>query len=1287
MLDLLKQDAQVGDSLNLYLTTGDSVKGIIIEIGDNNLLLDVEGVQRRYFPQLIGGWDVVRSNDSNESSTYDQENKTSDIEKGEPKKNEEFEYGLISMFDDIYKENHYEPTEKIITNATVESIAVSGVKVVTDEGESIVCHKGFMVGFSRANCTSGKRVFCGAVNSKGSKKGICFLSVLEMSYEELRTRYVTAILTKPTPRKPVINSILAYLRNISTEKSAVRIVGELRKRIKTINDSIDELISRKDYEKVFLQLEKSIESSTDNKQKSSLLLKKAQLYSSLKDNEKAIMAYKELISFNESIDAPTNNLSHLYTELARLLLIVGDEDNANKARNKALILNPNNSIARKIGSVKFFSNQRNGKDNKQNIKESDGLLAAIKYTDSNLIDDDIERHSFSDPEIVSLNGKVTNEIANRLLEDASSSEEYEQHLEAAKALKSLPIGSYDIQDLEDSIKNYSVFKCVSLFNSYKKVVSESDSVNNIPNEQLNKIKDCAVCYSLEAIESIVVEDSELATRILTNCLLLELSSLLIMGGKSREVLLEVLDFKTEDFVKHITGPDLSSFVPVLFVKLVSYSIQCTNLWDSIILKSANYNYLLSYVNDNISIKEKIIGLTPKGNKRDVNSDDYINSLRGYVSGKLGMSYSYLRNIESYELDLSSLRPILKKNKMLSSKSFIWCLNDTDQKTVLDISHIVALLSLYQKKSKDERKIILSNVMIEIDESLRWNNGSVATKLGRFYFFPLLESWKKTLSKLNTQDEYNDSCLLSLEMDSPYYFDNGENDRNFKIVLYNNSNLISEGYKLAIWIGDNNKNGVFKSDDRYILPNSNVIIDILIPQERWGDNKIYELNFAINSRYQGKWSTTKYANASITNKRDVSFGIGEIKWHDSGNPPQGMFKGRDAIVHDLKEHYCSLERRYSYVLYGLSRTGKSSILDYLQKAIEGCEIIGNLSEMIVLPLYIDLGEIYGNIIKRNFWEKFIKSISKDTKDFLLKYKPEEVERFVVPKDFKQYITDMNELRIHPLFMFDEFSFMQDIINDGYINSAFLQYMRTISADKDLASFIFAGTYDIKQLIHDPKYNISGAFIYLREPDKPIFEISSQAAEELINVMQGKLDFSPAAIREIHRLTGDVPFWIQKLCLNCGIYAVENNRPFIGISELEKVVRKMTGESNSIGNKTKIPTMNSGTFEKTQILKTDTEEMKIVLTSISYLINESNTSEGVTYEEIKALWSESGCDISYYNIKEAIDSLCERKTLIYEDIDNMRYYRFAIGLFRRWWLHEHFVFDLELSTFKKKVKHEV
>ena len=103
MLGILKQDAQIGDSINLYLTTGDTVKGTIIEIGDKYLLLDVEGIRRRYFPQLIGGWDVIK-NDSTQSNLVVEDKET--IGKEKSKINEEFEYGIISLFDDIYKDNH-----------------------------------------------------------------------------------------------------------------------------------------------------------------------------------------------------------------------------------------------------------------------------------------------------------------------------------------------------------------------------------------------------------------------------------------------------------------------------------------------------------------------------------------------------------------------------------------------------------------------------------------------------------------------------------------------------------------------------------------------------------------------------------------------------------------------------------------------------------------------------------------------------------------------------------------------------------------------------------------------------------------------------------------------------------------------------------------------------------------------------------------------------------------------------------------------------------------------------
>lgn len=1295
MLNLLKQDAQIGDVINLYLTSGNSVRGTILEIGENFLLIEVDGKNIRYFPQLIGGWNVVKSNSQEDNLSKTNEQSINIEEQNNENTNgEDYNDIIISLFDNIYKIENVNLSANIKTNAVVNKVSPTGVSVILDSGENVVCHKGFMVGFSRANCTPGKRLFCGNVNNSGPQKGISFISVIQMSFEEMRERFIQALFVKTGPRMPIINSIIAYFRKNNSGKGTKKIIADIRTKINVLgntgkvgNTQLDKYISFKQYDKAFELIEHEISSSEDEKQKSALLLRKAQLYSSLKDYKNAIAAYRELISFNEAIKSPHKNLSHLYTELARLLFLIGDQKQAEKAKNIALMLNPQNSIAKKIGR----SDDNKGIDEGKKAETIEGIskedihnFKIVTFIDKSLVDDDIDRHTFIDSEIVSLNGEVTNDIANRLLDISSTSDDFITHIEAAKALKSLPIGSYDIQDLEDSIANYSINRCHALFNSYKKVIFECDSLEKISIEQLNKIKDCAICYYLETIEIIINDDNEAATNLLTKCLLLELTSLLIKEKHSREDLLEALEITTECFVKHCTSPKWNHLISILFVKLVGFSIQIPNLWDSLILKSSDYNNLLSYVNENISVKEEIITITPKKKKRNAENSNYINIFRQYVGNKLNLNYSQLNKIKTVNFDLSSVRLLLKRSKVLSSKSYIWCFNDTDKRSLIGINHVITLLSLYQKNDKDERKNILSNIIIKIDEILKWNDGAIATKLGRFYFYPMLLLWKESISKLNTQDEYKDSCLLTLEMDSPYYKINEDNSKSFNIIIYNKSNLISEGYKLAIWIGDNRKDVIFKSDDRYILSNFNVPINILIPKEKWGDFKTYELNFAISSRYQGKWSHTEFVSATITSKRDILFKKGEQKWHDSGNPTIEMFKGRDGIVNELKEQYCSLNRRYSYVLYGLSRTGKSSILHYFKKAIEGLEITGVNSTKAILPLYIDLGAIYGLVQNRKqFWKVFINGIYKETKDFVAKYKLGIV--IEKPEDFSQYILTMNEFHIHPLFMLDEFSYMQDIIDDGYINSAFLQYMRTISADKDLASFIFAGTYDIKKLIHDSKYNISGAFTYLREPDKPLFEISSEAAEELINMMQGQLDFSPAAIREIHRLTGDVPFWIQKLCLNCAFYGVDNNKPDIGIQDLEAVVCKMTGEPNKTSyNMSSIPSLNKGTFSKTQILDTDSEEIEIVLTSISYLIKEFDAQEGVTYEQLKALWADNNTDISNYNIKEALDSLCERKTLTYKDIDNTRFYRFSIDLFRRWWLHEHFVFELQLSSFKKKNK---
>ncbi len=1293
MLDLLKQDAKEGDSLNLYLTTGGSVNGVIFEIGENFLLMEVDGVKRRYFPQLIGGWDVVKE-EPRKDIVPDSNEQSDDVEElDKEESHEEYNDVLISLFDNIYENEHVILSSNILTNAVVEKVSSTGVGVITDEGERFICHKGFMAGFSRANCTPGKRLFCGTVNATGTQKGVCFLSIMQMSFEEMRERFIQALSAKTGPRKPIINSILSYFRKNNSGKATKKVIKDLRNKLSLLgsptkvgNSQLDKYISFKQYDKALDYISKLIDTAEDDKQKAALFLRKAQLYSSIKDFENAISAYRELITFNESINSPSKNLSHLYTELARLLLLTGDKEQAEGARNIALMLNPQNSIAKKIGGLdpNDIVTTDSSESSSSNSNEIEQNVQIVKFVDGSLIDDDIDHYSFTDSEIVSLNGEVTSDIVNRLLDSASASNDYAPHIEAAKALKSLPVGSYDIQDLEDSITNYAINKCQALFNSYKKVIIESDSLESISNEQLNKIKDCAICYSLETIENIIEDDNDAAIKLLNNSLLLELSSLLLSRKESKEKLLEILDTSPDNFVSVCMLSGDTSSISYLFIKFVDYSIQCRFLWNNLILKSPYLTSLINHVDSNITVKQAILNQTPPLKKRVANDVNFVEVLRRHESNRMKVSVQQLRKIRNTELNISSFNLLQTRITALMVEKRLRFFCDTDRKTIVGLNHIVSLLSLYRKNSKEERKNILSNILAEIDEHLSWNSGTTTTKLGRFFFCPLLVTWKEILSKHNSQSKYKNDCLLSLELESRYYYISEKNSKSFNIILFNKSSLICEGYKLAVWIGNDKKNGAFKTEEKYILPNSDLLLNIPIAQEKWGDLNIYELNFAVSSKYQGEWSVTELERATISVKRDVSFNKGNQKWHDSGNPPVEMFKGRDGIVSELREQYCSQNRRYSYVLYGLSRTGKTSILHYLGKAIEGEAIEGDNSEKNVLPLYIDLGDIYGPIdSSEKFWKLFIKTIHKQSEDFITKYRPGKIVR--KPNDFNQFILAMEELNIHPLFMLDEFSYMQDIINDGYINSAFLQYMRTISADKDLASFIFAGTYDIKKLIHDPKYNISGAFTYLREPDKPLFEISNEAAEELINMMQGQLDFSPAAIRDIHRLTGNVPFWIQKLCCNCAFYAVDNNKPDIGVQDLEVVVSKMIGDSNSLSyNLTSIPSMNEGTFSKTQILDTDTPEMKIVLTSIAYLMKDTAMSDGVTYNHIKELWADKDTDILNYNIMDAIDLLCERKTLVFEDIDDSRFYKFSIGLFRRWWLHEHFEFELQLSKFKKEKK---
>lgn len=1114
MIDLLKKDTSIGDRLTLYLVTGQTIIGTIIELGDSYVLIDDNGVKKRYFPQMIGGWEIT----------------------SEPKSNPNRDY----------------------------------------------------------------------------------------------------------------------------------------------NKLINELVYQKHYDKAFDFINQTIQTEADSKQKSSLLLRRAQLYSSLNKYTEAISSYNELITFNENIGSPANNMSHLYTELARLLLLVGLEKDAKSARDKAVSLNPNNKIARRLKISGSVASNHSIEKNSVLGKESSSFKV-VSFCDEKLIENDIIKHEFIDPEIRSLNGKVTDEIAHRLLDSAKHSDNMMLYLECAKALKSLPAGSYNIQDYEDAAFKYNLLKCRSLYASFVKIILEANGAEGISAIQLCRLKDCTIDYYFEAIESIIDEDILIATSLLNESLKIELSSYAIVKKHSTDYAKKIFD--SNNVIDFVLSSKDEQLISTLILSYSYYSNRCQNLWLKLLSTSLDTQSIIRYLSENEQIK-KIVLDKEKSTKAiqtiDVNSNNFLLQLLYFEQRRLRNYYNRFKRVSGIDFNVNSIDILAKHCKGLHKQKYVLCLNSTDRRTVELIYRFISNLKPYHQRDKNQQDLIISNAIQAISEIIEWN-ANTTTLIGRFYFFPLLSSWNSYLIKLTEKKEEIPESFLSVFFDPPY-FEEHQGEKSINVTITNKSNRTAEGYRLAIWYGKNTKNAiVIKKNEQDILPGSQISNKLIIPKEKWGDRDVYELFFSIGSRYMGVWSKNAVGGMTLTRQRNILFSKREIKWKEKGEIKDDLFKGRDEIVQRLKNHYTSQERYYSYVLYGLSRTGKSCILKHLKSSICGTEIKENDNSKFICPIYVDLGAIDGVANSfESFWNTMYKTFQKETLDTLHQLKIE--SNISLPKEFDQFIHSLNDIKLHPLFLFDEFSTMKSIIEKQYMNASFLRYMRKLAVDDDLANFLFAGTYDIKQLIHDQKYSIAGTFVYLREPKKPVFEISKPAAEELMQVMHDKLMFTAPAIDEIHRLTGDVPFWIQKLCINCAFYAVENNKPDIGSNELDIVVRRLTGESSEIVDNTSICPLQEEAFIDTQILESDSPGVELILTTIAWLMYKDKSKIGISYERMKTVWTEYGLDDSEYGIKECIKMLLERRTLSETIQNELHYYKFSLDIFRRWWYQEHSNIELELSSFK-------
>ena len=101
MIDILKREIKVSDKVKFYLTSGKEVEVEIMEIGDSFVLVkNADGSQSRFFISLIGGWDLLKKEETTIIKENEPEiNEDKKVEIYQPEKDKKIGLTVIGKID------------------------------------------------------------------------------------------------------------------------------------------------------------------------------------------------------------------------------------------------------------------------------------------------------------------------------------------------------------------------------------------------------------------------------------------------------------------------------------------------------------------------------------------------------------------------------------------------------------------------------------------------------------------------------------------------------------------------------------------------------------------------------------------------------------------------------------------------------------------------------------------------------------------------------------------------------------------------------------------------------------------------------------------------------------------------------------------------------------------------------------------------------------------------------------------------------------------------------------
>lgn len=1092
-------------------------------------------------------------------------------------------------------------------------------------------------------------------------KLICYLLLNHIESTNARK----AIMRLLAALRPVNAFLLSNPRRESNEISDE--IHKIPKQLKDIEKSLNALIAAGDIEQALMLINEVLkDKNIESKYVASLLLKRAQAFSSLNRLNDAEEAYVELINHTLKNNGKPNNISHLYTELARLQSS-HDVEQAICSIKKSLQYNSANKFAETL----LVQLQSNAYMDSREVA-ADIVLYPTVNSISKMLSVDISEYEFSSSAILNNNGIVTSNIAIDLFELAKLEDKYPAYLEAAKAFQELNIGSYDTKMYLSAVSNYAKQKANYIFSKFKLLVYSRSDDNNIQIKELCRLKDSACSYYIESLNLFEEIEASTLLSILGNYLIMEVAYYRILNKMELTNLFN--SSFAEIFVECISSKDYQ-LEKIVYKTLVSIGSSSLAVWNKLSEIQGGTGRLYAALGHQ-ERKEHIFQVINEVECSDINitqkPSDFLTTSFKQRQDKTKALQKWLATMSSIGLSFYQMEQVEALWSKVKDYEYLFLPTDTEVKSKMDT--IISILLPYSSRNPEER----TNLMLQAQKIIATQCKFISentTYYGRTIFYPLLQKWNENIESLYEEKIAKAQPILKVSLDPSYYVEDN-NEKFLNIVVTNIGSSTSEGFTMDFAFSNEYIQAIQYRSQQEIPTKGRSIarvkINTLKNIETFGSIDVVITTRAI---YQEKTLEPSNTRFTIEKEPESKLGDEDIVWNYGRVTESNLFKGRQQILSDLVYHYKSIDRDKSYILYGLTRTGKTSILKYLEDEIDGARIRLQGKEYVVCTFLWELNEAAEYKKASDFWEyvlytqifDHLEKYGIDTTGYKFPTQPR-------AKDFVLLLTFLHNIGYYPLILVDEFSYIKTLMDDKVINSAFLAAIRQHSLN-GLASFIFAGTYDIKDLIRNPKYGITGQLV--NSIEMQINEIPKEDAEDLINVMQDKLIFSPEAISHIHKLSGDIPYFIQMICKYCGYYAVENKRRTIGYPDLENVIRKLTGEDKETTQRLKC--LPENVFQNNQYNASDPQEVKALISSITYLSKTKSVyARPVGVAELQQLWGEKKVGAFSHKLATSLGLLLEKKIIIQSEDDGLPVYEFSVDLFRRWWAVHHSDIDLVLTS---------